>query len=321
MSFSNQISRGLQQLATLPEAQKKQMLNAFVRQQVKFLDTVDVVIEEMTENRCVTSIVNQTKVQNHVGTVHAAAMILLAETATGMALSMNVSDNCFQVAKEMNIKFLKLAKGNLRAEAIITEEQMQLARTTEKGETKITAKVVDEAGNIPLEYEVTWAWVPKQRTKKEIDYKGFLMKQVPDSLAKLSTETIPDWGGMRPQDMVEHLATVVKLSYKAPYSAEKQPTEQQEQYKQYFLYQPNKYPQGIQSPFHKAGMPAWEYADLESAKQGLMAEVEKLYQFFASPDTHSQYYYHTFFGKVNFDEIQRFHYKHIGHHLEQFGLL
>jgi uncharacterized protein (TIGR00369 family) len=321
MSFSNQITRGLQQIANLPEAQRKQMLNAFVRQQVKFLDTVDIVIEEMTESKCITSIVNQTKVQNHVGTVHAAAMILLAETATGMALSMHISDNSFQVAKEMNVKFLKLAKGNLRAEATITEEQIQLARNNEKGEITVTAKVIDEAGNVPLEYTCTWAWTPKQRTDKEVDLVDFLKNQVPASLSKLGSDTKPKWGTMRPQDMVEHLITVVKSSYKIPYSADKQPSAQQDQYKQYFLYQPNKYPQNIQSPFHKAGVPAWEYVDLESAKRGVEDEIDKLFGFFSIPENQDLSFYHTFFGRVNFDEIKRFHYKHTLHHLEQFGLI
>jgi acyl-coenzyme A thioesterase PaaI-like protein len=50
---------------------------------------------------------NERAVQNHIGSVHASAMNLLAETATGMVVGMNVRDDCLPLAKSLTMDFRK----------------------------------------------------------------------------------------------------------------------------------------------------------------------------------------------------------------------
>jgi len=161
VEFSNRILVSLKQLDSLPSEQRNQMLNAVIGQQVPFLQTTDTKIVEMTPEKSVVIIQNQKKVQNHIQTIHAAAMVLLAETATGMVLSMNMPDDKVQVAKAMNIKFIKMAKGDLKAVATMTAEQQILARTTEKGEVAIQVIVSDQEEKEPVICDITWAWFPK----------------------------------------------------------------------------------------------------------------------------------------------------------------
>lgn len=83
------------------------------------------------------SIRNRRPVQNHINGVHAAAMALLAETATGFVVGMNLPDDKLPLIKSLKVDYLKRTKGDMRAVATLTPEQVQLVRTTPKGEVLV----------------------------------------------------------------------------------------------------------------------------------------------------------------------------------------
>lgn len=62
------------------------------------------------------------------------------------------------------------------------------------------------------------------------------------------------------------------------------------------------------------------FADLEEAKIRLRAEIPKFYEFMARLESGATFL-HPAFGELNPEEWEQFHYKHITHHLTQFGLL
>jgi acyl-coenzyme A thioesterase PaaI-like protein len=90
-------------------------------------------------------------------------MALLAETATGFVVGMNVPDDRVPVIKTLRVEFRRRARGALRAEATLSEEQRSLILGTEKGETLVPVRVTDADGNEPIECEMTWAWTPRRR--------------------------------------------------------------------------------------------------------------------------------------------------------------
>lgn len=159
----NQVSQMLQNLEQMPAAQKEDMLNGFVHNTVKFLKTTNTRIKEMSTHQATVFLKNEPAIQNHIGTIHAAAMVLLAETATGMVLSMNVPDDKIQVTKSMQIDYKKMTKSDLTAIAKLSDEQIQMISTQEKGEVDIEVKIMDEEGNEPLTVKIVWAWIPKKK--------------------------------------------------------------------------------------------------------------------------------------------------------------
>jgi len=130
---------------------------------VKFVGTAGLHIEELTEARCVVSLANKTKVQNHIGGIHAAAMALLAETATGFVVGMNVPDDRVPVIKTMRVDYTKRAKGDLRAVATLSDEERARMRSDEKGEVTVAVCVTDGANVEPIRCEMVWAWTGKRR--------------------------------------------------------------------------------------------------------------------------------------------------------------
>jgi len=127
-----------------------------------FTGTAALDFVELTPQSSVVHIGNHRKVQNHIGGVHAAAMALVAETATGMVVGMNVRDDCLPLCKTLRVKFRKRATGALTAVATLEPEQRQLMHETDKGEVIVAVQVTDEAGEQPIECEFVWAWVPKK---------------------------------------------------------------------------------------------------------------------------------------------------------------
>jgi acyl-coenzyme A thioesterase PaaI-like protein len=105
---------------------------------------------------------NRRKAQNHIGSVHAAAMALLAESCTGFIVGINLPGDKLPLIKRMNLNYVKRATGDMTAVASLTDEQIALMQTEEKGEVKVKVQVTDATGIEPVECEMIWAWVAKR---------------------------------------------------------------------------------------------------------------------------------------------------------------
>jgi uncharacterized protein (TIGR00369 family) len=160
---ANRLSRTLAPLDRLPVGLRTAARSFLLGRIVKFVGTAGLRVEELTAARAVVTIANRTRVQNHIGSVHAAAMALLAETASGFVVGMNVPDERVPVIKSLQLDYRKRATGALRAVATLTDEQRAQIAAQEKGEVDVTVHVSDEAGIEPIECRMLWAWTPKKR--------------------------------------------------------------------------------------------------------------------------------------------------------------
>ena len=156
----NRLERQLDRLADVPAFARPWFRSVVLRRAVPFTGTAGLDFIEMTVERVEIGIKNEKKVQNHIGGVHASAMNLLAETATGMVVGMNVRDDCILLAKELKMAFRKRATGALRAVATLTAAQQALMQSSDKGEVNVRVAVTDEAGIEPVQCEFVWAWLP-----------------------------------------------------------------------------------------------------------------------------------------------------------------
>ena len=159
----NRLERQLARLEDAPAFARTWFRSVVMRRAVPFTGTAGLDFLQMSSSLVEIGIRNEKKVQNHIGSIHASAMNLLAETATGMVVGMNVRDDCIPLAKELKMAFKKRATGAMRAVATLTDEQRALMRASDKGEVKVAVTVTDEAGVHPVECEFVWAWVPAAR--------------------------------------------------------------------------------------------------------------------------------------------------------------
>lgn len=100
--------------------------------------------------------------QNHIKGVHAAAMALLAETATGFLTGLHIPDNRILLIKSLHVDYLKVVEGGLTATATLYRTAKYIA-DHEKGELVIPVTVIDDAGNEPIQCQMLWAWLPKRK--------------------------------------------------------------------------------------------------------------------------------------------------------------
>lgn len=164
MPKRNLLSRRVSQLKILPSTLRHLVITRAFGRRVRFAGTAGVEFDELTEGRAVAFLSDARKVQNHIGTVHAAAMALLAESATGAVFAMNVADTHIPLLKQMHVDYTRRAQGGLRAVATLSEATRERIRTENRGEIEVPVTLTDATGAEPLQASMTWAWVPKKNS-------------------------------------------------------------------------------------------------------------------------------------------------------------
>jgi acyl-coenzyme A thioesterase PaaI-like protein len=159
----NQLSRTLSRFQGLPAALRVPLMSFLLGKVVPFVGTASLRFDEVSHRRVVVRIRNRRKVQNHIKGVHAAAMALLAETATGFCVGMNLPDDKLPLIKSLKVDYLKRAQGDLTAVAELRPEQIHLITTQDKGEVTVPVTITDQSGAAPIQCDMVWAWVPKTR--------------------------------------------------------------------------------------------------------------------------------------------------------------
>ena len=161
--MSNQLKRVVESSKWLPANVRATVVSKILGKVVPYVGTTGLLYEEISSERVIVSIRNQHKVQNHIKNVHAAAMALLAETATGFVVGINLPDDKLPLIKSLKVDFYKRTQGDMRAVATLTPEDVARITTEPKGELWVPVTVTDESGNEPIKCEMLWAWVPKAK--------------------------------------------------------------------------------------------------------------------------------------------------------------
>jgi acyl-coenzyme A thioesterase PaaI-like protein len=159
----NQLARRVASMKKVPTALQPWLISKLLGSVVPLVGTAGLRFDEITPERVVVSIRNRRPVQNHIKGVHAAAMALLAETATGFCVGMNLPDDKLPLIKTLKVDYLKRASGDMQAVAQLRPEQIQQILTQDKGEVTVPVSITDQSGQSPIQCEMTWAWVPKAR--------------------------------------------------------------------------------------------------------------------------------------------------------------
>ena len=163
MHSHNKLSRLVSKVNSAPAFCRSWLLTLLFGRTIKFAGTAGVKVESLDFQQAKLRLANRSKVQNHIGSVHAAATALLGESASGFLLGMHVADDKIPLLKSMQIQYLKRSTGALTAQAQLDDTQISQIRSTDKGEVVIRVLIKDQLGVEPVEALYTWAWIPKTR--------------------------------------------------------------------------------------------------------------------------------------------------------------
>ena len=166
MTATNRLSKLVKATAKLPKGIRSTLWSKAFGRIVPMVGSANIRYLEVSHAKVVVKIENHRAMQNHIGQVHACAMALIAETATGFVTGMNVPDSCIVLIKSLKVDFKRPSKGAMTAIATLTDEQQKLMQSSEKGETLVSVIVTDETNQEPIQCEMLWAWVAKSQLKK-----------------------------------------------------------------------------------------------------------------------------------------------------------
>ncbi|EOR09442.1 DUF4442 domain-containing protein [Acinetobacter tandoii] len=164
MTQSNRLSKLVKATSKFPQGIRTTLWSKAFGRIVPMVGTANIRYLEVDQHHVVVRIENQRNMQNHIKGVHAAAMALLAETATGFLTGLHVPDHRILLIKSLHVDYLKVAQGGLTATASLSSEQQTFIAEQEKGELLIPVTVIDDAGNEPIQCQMLWAWLPKRKS-------------------------------------------------------------------------------------------------------------------------------------------------------------
>lgn len=158
----SRLARSLSRLDAAPAFLRPWLRDRVLGRAVPLVGTTRLHFEAVGADGVRISIANRRPVQNHIGGVHAAAMALLAETATGFCLGWHLPDDRLPLIKRMEVEFRRRTQGAMRAEAKLEPDQIAQIKGEPKGELVVPVRVTDESGEPPIECRMLWAWVPRK---------------------------------------------------------------------------------------------------------------------------------------------------------------
>jgi len=164
MAPSNPFVRIADRYENVPSHLRRPLVTKAVGEVIPFVNTAACYVEAYTPRRVAVRLDNEERLQNHLGGLHAAALALLAETATGLVVALNVSDGSTPLLRAMNISFDEFAREAVKAEATLSDDEGSQIQSRPIGQIKVDVGLTAPEDDTTLvSGTLKWAWVPEQR--------------------------------------------------------------------------------------------------------------------------------------------------------------
>lgn len=164
MSSHNPFAEIATRYAGLSGSLRPPLVTRAVGEVIPFVDTAGCFIETYTPTRVAVRLDNREAVQNHLGGVHAAALALLAETASGLVVALNVPPESAPLLRTMDVSFDRYAQQAVVAEATLTADESEQIQSRPIGrmhvDVALTAPGRDET---LVSSALEWAWLPEEK--------------------------------------------------------------------------------------------------------------------------------------------------------------
>ena len=164
MPTTNPFARIADRYRDVPPRLRRPLVTKAVGEVIPFVGTAGCFIEAYTPRRVAVRLDNEQRLRNHLGGLHAAALALLAETATGLVVALNVPDGSSPLLRTMDISFDEFVRATVQSEATLTDGQASQIRSRPLGqvEVDVTLTAPDDETTF-VSGSLTWAWVPEDR--------------------------------------------------------------------------------------------------------------------------------------------------------------
>jgi acyl-coenzyme A thioesterase PaaI-like protein len=150
--------------AAVPPRLRRPLVTNAVGDVIPFVDTAGCYIEAYRPRRVAVRLDNEERLRNHLGGLHAAALALLAETASGLVVALNVPDGSTPLLRTMNVSFDEFARDAVRAEATLTDDEGAQIQSRPLGQIEVEVRLAEPDNDTTLVAgTLKWGWLPEER--------------------------------------------------------------------------------------------------------------------------------------------------------------
>jgi acyl-coenzyme A thioesterase PaaI-like protein len=135
----------------------KRIFSFLLGRVVPYTGTIGARVEELRPGYARATLRDHRRVRNHLRSVHAVALMNLAELVTGASLNYALPADARSILKGLSMEYLKKARGTLTAEATAPVLQDNTERDVE-----VTTQVRDQAGDVVAEAKAHWLVGPRK---------------------------------------------------------------------------------------------------------------------------------------------------------------
>jgi len=135
----------------------KAIFSFMLARMVPYTGTIGARVEELGPGRSRVVMRDRRRVRNHLRSVHAVALLNLAELATGLAFIYALPADARSILRGLSMEYHKKARGTLTAEATAP-----VLESSEEREIEIRADIRDEAGDVVATGVARWLVGPRK---------------------------------------------------------------------------------------------------------------------------------------------------------------
>ena len=135
----------------------KRLFSVALGRLAPYTGTISPRVEELRDGYARVVMHDRRAVRNHLRSVHAIALMNLAEVTSGLALTYALPADARAILTGLSIDFLKKARGTLTAEASLEPPQ-----TSERQEYEFESRIRDEIGDLVAIARARWLVGPRE---------------------------------------------------------------------------------------------------------------------------------------------------------------
>ncbi len=143
-------------LSALPGGRR--LFSRLLGRMVPYTGTIRPQVLELSVGYARLAMRDRRQVRNHLGSIHAVALVNLAEAASGLAFNVSLPEDARSILTGLSIEYLKKARGRLTAEST-----SPIPESSEEREYEIEVVIHDEAGDLVARAEARWRVGPRPR--------------------------------------------------------------------------------------------------------------------------------------------------------------